>query len=112
MAEPSILIGGVNDDGDRGLLRQLAGALLLDYDAVEGTGAVLPCRLYIKVTGSETDEEFGKGFQCCLFSLAAAARNDRSDSGSKDSGRNSYTSGRSVAAGLRRREGDAKPIKM
>ena len=37
-----ILIGGVNDDGDRGLLRRLAGALLLNYDAAEGTGAVIP----------------------------------------------------------------------
>ena len=42
---PFILIGGVNDDGDRGLLRWLAGKLLLNYDAAEGTGAVIPCRL-------------------------------------------------------------------
>ena len=67
---PFILIGGVNDDGDRGLIRRLAGAFLLNYDAVEGTGAVIPCRLYIESAGSETDEEFGSGFQCRLFSLA------------------------------------------
>ena len=42
---PFILIGGVNNDGDRGLLRRLAGELLLNYDAAEGTGAVIPCRL-------------------------------------------------------------------
>ena len=39
---PFILIGGVNDDGDRGLLRWLAGELLLNYGAAEGTGAVIP----------------------------------------------------------------------
>ena len=42
---PFILIGGVNGDGDRGLLRRLAGELLLNYDAAEGTGAVIHCRL-------------------------------------------------------------------
>ena len=44
-----------------GLLRQLAGALLLDYDIGEGTGAVPPCRQYIKAAGSEGDEEVGRG---------------------------------------------------
>ena len=68
---PFILISGVNDDWDRGLVRQLTGAFLLNYDTVEGTGAVVPCRLYIESAGSETDEEFGSGFQqCCFFSLA------------------------------------------
>ena len=33
---PFILIGGVKDNGDRGLLRRLAGSLLLNYDAAEG----------------------------------------------------------------------------
>ena len=67
---PFILIGGVNDDGDRRLIRRLTGAFLLNYDTVEGTGAVIPCRLYIKSACSETDEEFGTGFQCRLISLA------------------------------------------
>ena len=61
----SILIGSVND------VRQLTGAPLMDYDAVEGTGSVLPCRQYIEAAGREMDEESGRGFQCCLFSLAA-----------------------------------------
>ena len=43
-----------------GFLRQLARALLLDYDAVEGTGAVPPCRQYIKAAGSEGNEEVGR----------------------------------------------------
>ena len=43
---PFILIGGVNDNGDRGLLRRLAGELLLNYEADEGTGLdTIPCRL-------------------------------------------------------------------
>ena len=42
----------------------------LDYDVVEGTGAVLPCRQYIEAAGREMDEESGRGFQCRLFSLA------------------------------------------
>ena len=45
-------VGGVNDEGDRELLRLLAGALLMDYDAVEGTGVVLPSRLYIEAAGA------------------------------------------------------------
>ena len=61
----SILIGSVND------VRQLTGAPLMDYDAVEGTGSVLPCRQYIEAAGREMDEESGRGFQCRLFSLAA-----------------------------------------
>ena len=36
------LIGGVNDNGDRGLLRRLAGSLLLNYSAAEGTCGVIP----------------------------------------------------------------------
>ena len=68
---PFILIGGVNNDGDRGLIRRLTGVFLLNYDTVEGTGAIIiPYRLYIESAYSETDEEFGSGFQCCLFSLA------------------------------------------
>ena len=65
-----------------GLLRQQAGALLLDYDAVEGTGAVSPCRQYIKVAvaGSEGDEEVGRGWQCRLSSLAAAVTTGERDS--------------------------------
>ena len=59
---PSIIIGGVNDEVDKVLLHQLTGVLLLDYDAVEGTGTALPCRLYIEAAGSKTDEESGKFF--------------------------------------------------
>ena len=51
---PFILIGGVDDDGDRRLLRRLNGALLLNYDVVEGTGHILQA-VYIESTGSETD---------------------------------------------------------
>ena len=43
---PFILIGGINDDADRGLIRRLIGVFLLNYDTVEVTGAVIPCRLY------------------------------------------------------------------
>ena len=63
-----------------GLLRQLAGALLLDYDIGEGTGAVPPCRQYIKAAGSEGDEEVGRGWQCHLSSLAAAVTTGERDS--------------------------------
>ena len=42
---PFILIGGVNDNRDRGLLCRLARSLLLNYGAAEGTDAVIPCRL-------------------------------------------------------------------
>ena len=55
---------------DRRLLRRLTGALLLNYDVVEGTGHILQA-VYIESTGSETDDEFSSGFQCRLFSLAA-----------------------------------------
>ena len=51
---PFILIGGVDDEGDRRLLRRLNGALLLNYDVVEGTGHILQA-VYIESTGSETD---------------------------------------------------------
>ena len=36
---------------ERGLLRRLTRALLLDYDVVKGTGAVPPRGLYIKAAG-------------------------------------------------------------
>ena len=49
MALSSFLIGGGRDDGDGGLLLNLARAL--DYYAAEGIGASLPLRLYIKVQG-------------------------------------------------------------
>ena len=49
MALSSFLIGGGRDDGDGGLLLNLARAL--DYYAAEGIGASLPRRLYIKVQG-------------------------------------------------------------
>ena len=70
MGVPFILIGGINDDADRGLIRRLIGVFLLNYDTVEVTGAVIPCRLYNESACSETAEEFGSGFQCRLFSLA------------------------------------------
>ena len=63
-----------------GLLRQLAGTLLLDYDAVEGTDAIPPCRQYIKAAGSEGNEEVGRGWQCRLSSLAAAVTTGERDS--------------------------------
>ena len=56
--------------GVRGLIRRLIGVFLLNYDTVEVTGAVIPCRLYNESACSETAEEFGSGFQCRLFSLA------------------------------------------
>ena len=40
-----------------------------------------------------------------------AASNNMGDSGSGNGGRDSYTSDWSVAAGLRRRRGNAKPMK-
>ena len=49
MALSSFLIGGGRDDGDGGLLLNLARAL--DYYAAEGIGASLPRRLHIKVQG-------------------------------------------------------------
>ena len=48
------------------------GVLLLDYDAVEGAGAVLTHRLYIEAAGSEADEKVSRGWQCCLSSPVAA----------------------------------------
>ena len=59
LALSSFLIGGGRGDGDGELLLHLTGALLLDYYAAEGIGAVLPRRLYIKVTGLEVHKEFG-----------------------------------------------------
>ena len=56
LALSSFLIGGGRDDGDGGLLLNLARAL--DYYAAEGIGAALPRRLYIKVTGLEVHKEF------------------------------------------------------
>ena len=55
----SFFIRGDRDDGDGKLLRRLDGAMLLDYDAKNEIGAVLPHRLYIKETGREVHEEFG-----------------------------------------------------
>ena len=49
---PSILIGGRHNDRDGSFCASLpAGALLLDHDAVEGRGAVPPCRQCIKAAG-------------------------------------------------------------
>ena len=56
---PSILIGSVND------VRQLDGAPLMDYDALEGTGAVLSWRQYIKAAGREMDEDIIHSFFVC-----------------------------------------------
>ena len=42
---PAFFIGGGRDDVDGGLLGRLDGALLLDYDAKDEIGAVLPYRL-------------------------------------------------------------------
>ena len=53
-----------------GLLRQLAGAFLLEYVTVEGTGNVPPCSQYIKTAGREGNEEDGRDRQCRLSSLA------------------------------------------
>ena len=58
---PSILIGGRHNNRDGSFCASLpAGALLLDHDAVEGRGAVPPCRQCIKAAGSEGDEEAGR----------------------------------------------------
>ena len=58
---PSILIGGRQNDRNGSFCASLpAGALLLDHDAVEGRGAVPPCRQCIKAAGSEGDEEVGR----------------------------------------------------
>ena len=51
------------------------GVLLLDYDAVEGAGAVLSHRLYIEAAGSEADEKVSIGWQC-LSILIDGRRND------------------------------------
>ena len=42
---PAFFIGGGRDDVDGGLLGRLYGALLLEYDAKDEIGAVLPYRL-------------------------------------------------------------------
>ena len=42
---PAFFIGGGRDDVDGGLLERLYGALLLEYDAKDKIGAVLPYRL-------------------------------------------------------------------
>ena len=71
LALSSFLIGGGRGDGDGELLLHLTGALLLDYYAAEGIGAVLPRRLCTKVTGLEVHKEFGSA-KYHLSSLAAS----------------------------------------
>ena len=53
--------------------------LLLDYDAVEGAGAVSTRRLYIEAAGSEADEKVGRGWQCP--SILIGGRHNDGDGG-------------------------------
>ena len=53
------MVGDVNDKGDRELLRQLAGAILMDYNAVEGRAPSYLVAVHQSGGRSETDEESG-----------------------------------------------------
>ena len=65
---PAFFIGGGRDDVDGGLLGRLDGALLLDYDAKDEIGAVLPYRLVpsilIGYRGDNESNDGGKSSGC------------------------------------------------
>ena len=56
----SILIGGGSDNGGEGLSTLAGRCAAAGLRRLgEGTGAVLPCRLYVEAAGSEANENVG-----------------------------------------------------
>ena len=93
--------------GERGVV----GSIYVGSHAAEGTGVVIPCRL---CTSSwrvvKQMMSVAVVFNVWSFFIGSAAHNDRGVNGSDDGGKDSLTSGWSVAAGLRRSRGNTKPM--